>query len=109
MLQALGCYPSLSEINDIKNEVLFSQFVENGKMIDKVSMEDLIKSTMCLTNSLTQIVYVNHRPAFDFTESDVETILALTGQEATDRDIIDREVLVKTLQHYGTDTRPCMG
>ncbi|XP_045390866.1 cilia- and flagella-associated protein 251 [Lemur catta] len=52
VMRAIGFYPSEEKIDDMFNEVRFSEYVDTGKLIDKINLPDFLK------------VYLNHKPPF---------------------------------------------
>ncbi|XP_055461779.1 cilia- and flagella-associated protein 251 isoform X1 [Psammomys obesus] len=52
VMRAIGFYPSEEKIDDMLNEIKFSEYVTTGNLIDKINLPDFLK------------VYLNHRPPF---------------------------------------------
>ncbi|KAI8830709.1 WD40-repeat-containing domain protein [Chytridium lagenaria] len=101
IMQAMGFYPSAQEIEDMVNEVKFSR-IEEGELVDSISFADLIK------------LFVNHRPVFEYTESDLLTALVQAIRlepgrlhennlptRLRDTDTVTKAGLLSLLQQYG--------
>ncbi|XP_069897497.1 cilia- and flagella-associated protein 251-like isoform X1 [Dipodomys merriami] len=89
VMRAIGFYPSEEEIDDMFNEIKFSEYVETGKLIDKINLPDFFK------------VYLNHRPPFGNTMSSIQQsfdVLGYTnslGEKAIRREDFLRLLLTK--------------
>ncbi|KAJ3038816.1 Cilia- and flagella-associated protein 251 [Rhizophlyctis rosea] len=65
IMQAMGHYPSVLEIEDMINEAKYAKWDDGrGQLQSAINFEDLIK------------LYVNHRPVADYTQSDLEDALS---------------------------------
>nr|XP_034345193.1 cilia- and flagella-associated protein 251 [Arvicanthis niloticus] len=72
VMRAIGFYPSEEKIEDMFNEIKFSEYVETGKLIDKINLPDFLK------------VYLNHRPPFGNTMDGIQNsfdVLGFTNSE----------------------------
>uniref|UniRef100_A0A673V3R5 Cilia- and flagella-associated protein 251 n=1 Tax=Suricata suricatta TaxID=37032 RepID=A0A673V3R5_SURSU len=90
VMRAIGFYPSEEKIEDMFNEVRFSEYVDTGKLIDKINLPDFFK------------VYLNHRPPFGNTMRGIQdcfNILGFTNSEG--KKIIRREDFLKLLLTKG--------
>ncbi|KAL6081651.1 hypothetical protein STEG23_007866, partial [Scotinomys teguina] len=86
VMRAIGFYPSEEKINDMFNEIKFSEYVDTGKLIDKINLPDFLK------------VYLNHRPPFGNTMAGIResfNILGFTNSEG--KKVIRREDFLNLL------------
>ncbi|XP_073864253.1 cilia- and flagella-associated protein 251 isoform X15 [Macaca fascicularis] len=67
VMRAIGFYPSEEEIDDIFNEIKFGEYVDTGKLIDKINLPDFLK------------VYLNHKPPFGNTMSGIHKSFEVLG------------------------------
>ncbi|XP_033628136.1 cilia- and flagella-associated protein 251-like isoform X2 [Asterias rubens] len=90
VMRAMGHYPSEQEIDDMVNEVKFSEYVDTGKYISEINLGDFIK------------LYVNHRPAFGLSEAKLQWAFDVLGfDEGMDQPVIERGELLHLLQNKG--------
>uniref|UniRef100_H0Y0N5 Cilia- and flagella-associated protein 251 n=1 Tax=Otolemur garnettii TaxID=30611 RepID=H0Y0N5_OTOGA len=90
VMRAIGFYPSEEKIDDMFNEIKFSEYVETGKLIDKINLPDFLK------------VYVNHRPPFGNTMSGVQESFNVLGYtNSKGKKAIQREDFLKLLLTKG--------
>ncbi|EPQ13447.1 WD repeat-containing protein 66 [Myotis brandtii] len=90
VMRAIGFYPSEEKIDDIFNEIKFSEYVDTGEVIDKITLPDFLK------------VYLNHRPPFGYTMSSIQknfNILGYTNSEG--KKAIRREDFLRLLLTKG--------
>jgi len=87
--RAMGFYPSEQEIEDMMNEVKYSNYVETGQYTTEIDLGDFIK------------LYINHRPVFGLQPSKLEWAFRTLGLETPDGCIIDRGELLDFLQNRG--------
>ncbi|KYN30405.1 WD repeat-containing protein 66 [Trachymyrmex septentrionalis] len=52
LMRAIGYFPTNKEVENIMTEVWYKQYVETGKLIEKITFEEFVR------------LYVNHRPVF---------------------------------------------
>ncbi|ESO91649.1 hypothetical protein LOTGIDRAFT_191347 [Lottia gigantea] len=89
VMRALGFYPTEQEIEDMLNEVKFSQYVETGQYVEEIDLGDLIK------------LYVNHRPAFGLSAEKVLEAFDILGIPTNNGNAVDRGDLLDMLQSKG--------
>lgn len=91
LMRALGFYPSEQEIEDMLNEVKFSEYVETGQYVSEINLGDFIK------------LYVNHRPAFGLSPDEIENAFKILGgpSQSTGESFIDKQQLFNILQRRG--------
>ncbi|XP_065548317.1 cilia- and flagella-associated protein 251 isoform X2 [Lathamus discolor] len=90
VMRAMGFYPSEEEIEEMLNEVKFSNYVDTGEQVTKINLEDFIK------------LYVNHRPAFGLSMNKIQRAFRVLGYDNENGDkVIDRGDLLWLLQCRG--------
>uniref|UniRef100_A0A452DNV1 Cilia and flagella associated protein 251 n=1 Tax=Capra hircus TaxID=9925 RepID=A0A452DNV1_CAPHI len=90
VMRAIGFYPSEGEIEDMFNEIRFSEYVDTGKLIDKINLPDFFK------------VYLNHRPPFGNTMSGIQQSFDILGfTNSKGEKAIQREDFLNLLQTKG--------
>ncbi|NWS41722.1 CF251 protein, partial [Probosciger aterrimus] len=90
VMRAMGFYPSEEEIEEMLNEVKFSNYVDTGEQVTKINLEDFIK------------LYVNHRPAFGLSMNKIRRAFQVLGYDNENGDkVIDRGDLLWLLQCRG--------
>lgn len=68
------------------NEVKFSEYVDTGEQVTKISLGDFIK------------LYINHRPAFGLSMKKIQQAFQVLGYDNENGDkVIDRGVLLSLL------------
>ncbi|XP_019394275.1 PREDICTED: WD repeat-containing protein 66 isoform X2 [Crocodylus porosus] len=90
VMRAMGYYPSEEKIEDIINEVKFSEYVATGKQVTKINLGDFIK------------LYINHRPAFGLSVKEIQSAFQVLGYENENGEkVIKRGDLLQLLQCRG--------
>uniref|UniRef100_G1PN04 Cilia- and flagella-associated protein 251 n=1 Tax=Myotis lucifugus TaxID=59463 RepID=G1PN04_MYOLU len=90
VFEARALMSSREKIDDMFNEIKFSEYVDTGEVIDKISLPDFLK------------VYLNHRPPFGYTMSSIQKnfdILGYTNSEG--KKAIRREDFLRLLLTKG--------
>ncbi|XP_075424351.1 cilia- and flagella-associated protein 251 isoform X2 [Ascaphus truei] len=67
IMRALGFYPTEQEVENMLNEVKFSQYVDTGKQVTHINLGDFIK------------LYINHRPAFGLCMTEIQRAFKVLG------------------------------
>ncbi|XP_067911131.1 cilia- and flagella-associated protein 251 isoform X2 [Heterodontus francisci] len=90
VMRALGFYPTEKEVEDMLNEVKFSKYVDTGKYVTDIDLGEFI------------ILYINHRPAFGITASELRHIFDVLGYDNENGDkAINLGELLQLLQNGG--------
>jgi len=89
IMRALGFYPTEQEIDDMINELKFSNYVATGKYVTEIDLGEFIK------------LYVNHRPAFGLSPFDLHEGFTKLGTPGDEGFAIDRDRLLALLQNKG--------
>ncbi|XP_045633571.1 cilia- and flagella-associated protein 251 [Ursus americanus] len=90
VMRAIGFYPSEEKIEDMFNEIRFSEYVDTGKLIDEINLPDFFK------------VYLNHRPPFGNTMSGIQQSFDVLGfTNSKGKKAIRREDFLKLLLTKG--------
>ncbi|XP_047617790.1 cilia- and flagella-associated protein 251 [Phacochoerus africanus] len=90
VMRAIGFYPSEEKIEDMFNEIRFSEYVDTGKLIDKINLPDFFK------------VYLNHRPPFGNTMTGIQQSFDILGfTNSKGEKVIRREDFLKLLLTKG--------
>ncbi|XP_045700250.1 cilia- and flagella-associated protein 251 [Phyllostomus hastatus] len=90
VMRAVGFYPSEEKIEDIFNEIRFSEYVDSGRMIDKINLPNFLK------------IYLNHRPPFGNTMDAVRRSFDILGHTNSEgQKVIRREDFLRLLLTKG--------
>ncbi|KGL84942.1 WD repeat-containing protein 66, partial [Tinamus guttatus] len=90
VMRAMGFYPSEEKIEEMINEVKFSEYVDSGKQVTKINLGDFIK------------LYINHRPAFGLSMKKIRRAFEVLGYDNENGEkVIDRGDLLLLLQRRG--------
>ncbi|NWU62668.1 CF251 protein, partial [Pterocles burchelli] len=90
VMRAMGFYPSEEKIEEMINEVKFSEYVDTGEQVTKINFGDFIK------------LYINHRPAFGLSMKEIQRAFQVLGYDNENGDkVIDRGDLLLLLQCRG--------
>ena len=60
LMRAMGYYPTEQEVNNMMDEVRFSNYSDQGEARESVTMKDFIQ------------LFVNHRPVYGIGKNDIE-------------------------------------
>ncbi|XP_041456928.1 cilia- and flagella-associated protein 251-like isoform X2 [Lytechinus variegatus] len=91
VMRAMGHYPSEQEVEDMLNEIKFSEYVDTGEYVTQIDLGTFIK------------LYVNHRPAFGISEQQLNWAFDILGyaEDETVEPEIERGELLELLQTKG--------
>ncbi|XP_059104988.1 cilia- and flagella-associated protein 251 [Peromyscus eremicus] len=90
VMRAIGFYPSEEKIEDMFNEIKFSEYVDTGNLIDKINLPDFLK------------VYLNHRPPFGNTMTGIQESFNILGfKNSEGKMVIRREDFLNLLLTKG--------
>ncbi|XP_067163443.1 cilia- and flagella-associated protein 251 [Apteryx mantelli] len=90
VMRAMGFYPSEEKIEEMINEVKFSEYADTGKQVTKINLGDFIK------------LYINHRPAFGLSMKKIRRAFQVLGYDNENGEkVIDRGDLLSLLQCRG--------
>ncbi|XP_030847310.1 cilia- and flagella-associated protein 251 isoform X2 [Strongylocentrotus purpuratus] len=91
VMRAMGHYPSEQEVEDMLNEIKFSEYVDTGEYVTEIELGTFIK------------LYVNHRPAFGISEQQLNWAFDILGyaEDETMEPEIERGELLELLQTKG--------
>ncbi|NXG33204.1 CF251 protein, partial [Dromaius novaehollandiae] len=90
VMRAMGFYPSEEKIEDMINEVKFSEYADTGKQVTEINLGDFIK------------LYINHRPAFGLSMKKIQRAFQVLGYDNENGEkVIDRGDLLLLLQRRG--------
>ena len=64
LMQAMGHYPTLKEIDNMKDEVRFSDFTETGQYVNSFDLDTFVR------------LFVNHRPVYGIGKPHIEKAFA---------------------------------
>ncbi|KAK3746263.1 hypothetical protein QZH41_016512, partial [Actinostola sp. cb2023] len=93
--RALGFYPSEQEVEDMINEIKFSNYVETGKYVTHIDLGEFIK------------LYVNHRPAFGLSPADLHEAFTKLGDPGEQGFQVSRNKLLTMLKNRGEHLTEC--
>lgn len=68
LMRALGYYPTQKEIDNMKNEVKFSQFLQDGTTVEECNLETFVS------------LFVNHRPVYGIGKKNIEEALNILSE-----------------------------
>ncbi|XP_028400297.1 cilia- and flagella-associated protein 251-like isoform X2 [Dendronephthya gigantea] len=90
VMRALGYYPTEQEVDDLINEVKYSEYVDTGKYVQDVDLGEFIR------------LYVNHRPVFGLSSADLDDAFTRLGRKNKDGTVmIQRDAFLSVLQNKG--------
>ena len=101
------------QIEDMLNEVKFSEYVETGKYVTEIDLGDIIKRKpewtltrtiwMIISPHFSRAVYINHRPVFGLSPAQLARAFHVLGQrhEGGKEWAMDRGRLLAVLQERG--------
>ncbi|KAM4707122.1 cilia- and flagella-associated protein 251 [Discoglossus pictus] len=90
VMRALGFYPTEQEVENMLNEVKFSEYVYTGKQVTHIDLGDFIK------------LYINHRPAFGFSMEELQHAVQVLGiANEKEEHVVSRGHLLQLLQTRG--------
>lgn len=87
IMRGLGYYPTEREVEDLVNELKFTNFVDTGEQIEEVTLDTIIKA------------YVNHKPVFGVSEGHVEEAFRALGTDEEGK--LSLDYLLLQLQYKG--------
>ncbi|XP_072270041.1 cilia- and flagella-associated protein 251 [Pyxicephalus adspersus] len=67
VMRALGYYPTEQEVENMINEIKFSEYVNTGKQVNHINLGDFIK------------LYINHRPVFGLCLNELQQAFQVLG------------------------------
>lgn len=72
LMRAMGYYPTQQEVDNMKDEVKFSNFAETGQHVNAVNLDTFIR------------LFVNHRPVYGIGKNNIqEAFQALAAMEGS--------------------------
>ncbi|XP_073532367.1 cilia- and flagella-associated protein 251 isoform X2 [Phyllobates terribilis] len=90
IMRALGYYPTEQEMENMLNEVKFSEYVNTGQQVTHINLGDFIK------------LYINHRPAFGVCLKELQQAFQVLGfSNENGEQTINRGQLLQLLQTKG--------
>lgn len=90
IMRALGYYPTEQEVENMLNEIKFSEYVNTGKQVNHIDLGDFIK------------LYVNHRPAFGLCLNGLQQAFQVLGFTNEKGELaVNRGDLLQLLQTRG--------
>ncbi|XP_069611603.1 cilia- and flagella-associated protein 251 [Ranitomeya imitator] len=90
IMRALGYYPTEQEVENMLNEVKFSEYVNTGQQVTHINLGDFIK------------LYINHRPAFGLCLKELQQAFQVLGfSNENGEQTINRGQLLLLLQTKG--------
>ncbi|XP_043924549.1 cilia- and flagella-associated protein 251 isoform X2 [Protopterus annectens] len=90
VMRALGFYPSEQEVEDMLNEIKFSEYVDTGKYVTSIDLGDFIR------------LYINHRPAFGLSVQELQHAFDTLGCDSESGEkTMERGQLLQLLQIKG--------
>ena len=79
LMRAMGYYPTQQEVDNMKDEVKFSNFAETGQHVNAVDLNTFIR------------LFVNHRPVYGIGKNNIqEAFLSLISEENKERGVLTR-------------------
>ncbi|XP_064391567.1 cilia- and flagella-associated protein 251-like [Halichondria panicea] len=89
IMRAVGYYPSEEQIENMVNEVKFSNYVSSKVFKTQIDLGDTLK------------LYINHRPAFGLSPGQFLEAFKALGQRSGGECTVDRTKLLELLQEKG--------
>ncbi|XP_064248583.1 cilia- and flagella-associated protein 251 isoform X2 [Passer domesticus] len=90
VMRAIGFYPSEEEIEEMINEVKFSEYADTEEEVTEINLDDFIK------------LYINHRPALGLSMKTIQRAFQVLGYDNKKGDkVIDRGDFLSLLQCRG--------
>ncbi|XP_068100947.1 cilia- and flagella-associated protein 251 [Hyperolius riggenbachi] len=90
IMRALGYYPTEQEVENMLNEIKFSEYVNTGEQVTHINLGEFIR------------LYINHRPAFGLCLDELQQafqVLGLTNEKG--ELVVNRGDLLQLLQTRG--------
>eukprot|EP00743_Colponemidia_sp_Colp-15_P001768 GILK01001931.1.p1 GENE.GILK01001931.1~~GILK01001931.1.p1 ORF type:complete len:943 (-),score=124.32 GILK01001931.1:124-2952(-) len=88
LMRALGYYPSEQEVENIANEVKYSEFTQTGEYVSSIDFDQFIK------------LYVSHRPVFGVGKQQIVEAFNAIGADLTGG-FLNRDSLIAALLKEG--------
>jgi Ca2+-binding EF-hand superfamily protein len=90
LMRAMGYYPTQQEVDNMKDEVKFSNFAETGQHVIDVDLNTFIK------------LFVNHRPVYGIGKNNIQDAFAALMNAADGRGpALNRDDLLRLLREEG--------
>ena len=91
LMRAMGYYPTQQEVDNMMDEVKFSNFAETGQHVVDVDLNTFIK------------LFVNHRPVYGIGKNNIQDAFAalLSGESSSKGGALNRDDLLRMLREEG--------
>lgn len=89
LMRAMGYYPTEHEVKQMKDEVMFSEYSEDGIQTTSVDMDTFIR------------LFVNHRPVYGIGKNNIDEAFKSLVSESGNDQYITKDELKNALQNEG--------